>query len=113
MQIVEKHWYIDQPAGQSYAYKPMNLVFLFVLAFIEVICFAKNVSTVDDVDIRNYSELNKRCNGNSCCEASAKRLEKSNGFLIRPNQPFECPEGFQANGLKCLDSYRWCEPKSK
>ena len=76
-------------------------------------CFASDVAPVDDVDIRDYKELFKRCNGKACCESSVKSVKKSKGFLLRKNQPFECPEGFQADALKCIDSYRFCAPKNK
>lgn len=66
--------------------------------------------SIEGVDIRDYKELLKRCNGNGCCKSSAKKLEKSKGYVLTKDQSFSCANGYRPNGLKCPDSYRWCEP---
>ncbi|NUM58457.1 MAG: hypothetical protein HUU56_07485 [Bdellovibrionaceae bacterium] len=91
----------------------MQFIFLPAILLFSVSCFSQAPSSFKDVQIRDYKELFKRCNGDSCCESSAKRLEKSGGYVLQEGQPFKCPADYSPDGLKCLNSYRWCSPKKK
>jgi hypothetical protein len=85
--------------------------FALLLFFVSINSLAVKVpSGTDDVIERDYEELLRRCAGASCCEASARRVEKAQGFVIK-SKTFSCPEGFTPNALKCVGSYKWCEPK--
>jgi hypothetical protein len=43
----------------------------------------------------------------SCCMASVNNMVNGN-YKLSPDNG--CPEGFQGNMLKCIDSFKWCEP---
>jgi hypothetical protein len=57
-----------------------------------------------------YKELFRQCNGNKCCEASARAIEKAKGFALKTKDE-KCPEGFQKQTQLCIQSYVWCESK--
>ena len=66
----------------------------------------KEISNYSDY----YKELAEECNLKSspgCCIASVRRMESGN-YKLLPGDG--CPEGYQINTLKCIDSYKWCEP---
>ena len=57
-----------------------------------------------------YKELTKECpqkGGYGCCIASVRQMENGNHKLSENNT---CEDGFRLNMLKCIDSYKWCEP---
>ncbi len=86
----------------------------FLLHFLLFSCtagVAKNPSPIDDVDVRDYPELIKRCNENSCCVSSAKHIQQNKGFVLKEDAT--CPENYQRDMLKCISSYKWCEPVKK
>ncbi len=54
-----------------------------------------------------YKELLKKCRS-SCCKGSVRIMAR--GKYLRA-EAGGCPKGYKLNMLKCIDSYRWCEPK--
>lgn len=57
-----------------------------------------------------YDELVNECKnkeGESCCLASAEAM-KINGYTLVPREG--CPSGYRSNMMRCVDSYRWCQP---
>jgi hypothetical protein len=53
-----------------------------------------------------YQDLAKNCK-TSCCMISVDVMA-GNNYKLMPEGG--CPEGFQGNGLECIDSYSWCQP---
>ena len=57
-----------------------------------------------------YENLAKQCLQKSsyeCCISSVKNMEQGN-YKLKPETG--CPEGYNKNGLKCIDAFTWCEP---
>lgn len=54
-----------------------------------------------------YQQLADQCKGSSCCESSVRSMEQGS-YLLAPTDG--CPPGTDSNMLKCVDSYKWCEP---
>jgi len=57
-----------------------------------------------------YKQLVEECKskGNQgCCMASVQTMMSGNYKLL---PEVGCPDGYQANKLRCIDSYKWCEP---
>lgn len=71
-------------------------------------CFSGEPEPIANVGVRDYEVLLKRCNGNSCCEASARKIKQIKGFALKNNT--SCPKGYRRNLMKCRSSYSWCEP---
>lgn len=57
-----------------------------------------------------YDELSQKCSGDNCCLNSVKRME-SKKAIVSSNG--ECPDGYKADMLRCISSYKWCEPLKK
>jgi len=58
-----------------------------------------------------YLGLAEKCrekHGGPCCIESVNFMEK-NGYKLA-DETGKCPEGFNANGLLCVDTLTWCEP---
>lgn len=89
----------------------MNYFFAIIILFFVSACYGGDPKSISDVDSRDYSELFDRCNGDGCCEASAKDIKQTKGFVLKDG--YDCPAGYQRNGMKCVTSYRWCEPNLK
>ena len=89
----------------------MNYFFAIMILFFVSASYGGDPKPISDVDVRDYSELFKRCNGDGCCEASAKRIKQTKGFVLKDG--VVCPNGYQWNHLRCITSYRWCEPLEK
>ncbi|MBI4341826.1 MAG: hypothetical protein HY599_00490 [Candidatus Omnitrophica bacterium] len=57
-----------------------------------------------------YDTLAKECQtrqSQGCCLASVETMRASHSTLL----PLEgCPAGYQPNGMRCIDSYHWCQP---
>lgn len=49
----------------------------------------------------------KRKQDEGCCLASIEVM-KSGNYMFAPQGG--CPPGYQQNMMKCVDSYRWCQP---
>ena len=57
-----------------------------------------------------YQKLASQClqkGSYSCCISSVKNMRQGN-YRIEPESG--CPEGFNRNMLKCIDTFIWCEP---
>jgi hypothetical protein len=55
-----------------------------------------------------YKQLAEKCSSRGCCLSSVRYMVKGN-FKLSPESG--CPDDMQGNMLKCIDSYKWCEPK--
>ncbi len=55
-----------------------------------------------------YQDLAKQCKGKKDCCMKSLEIMAENDYKLIPEGG--CPEGFQGNGLECIDSYGWCEP---
>ncbi len=57
-----------------------------------------------------YRQLAEDCKSKGfpgCCMSSVQYMQSGN-FELSPE--IGCHGGFQGNMLKCIDSYKWCEP---
>jgi hypothetical protein len=73
-----------------------------------LIVFAANLTLGAAADTEDYyDKLASGCKNNGCCLASVKAMRKGN-YTIAPQEG--CPPGHQRNMMRCIDSYRWCEP---
>jgi len=63
----------------------------------------------------DYDALAQECKQKdsvSCCMASI-RVMKENNYIPASkdaSENYNCPEGFNKNMMKCIDTFRWCEP---
>lgn len=60
-----------------------------------------------------YDKLANECRGKqskNCCLASVRAMKAGNYTLAPQNN---CPADYQLNMLKCIDSFRWCQPVEK
>jgi len=60
-----------------------------------------------------YHELAKQCEQKSsfgCCIASVRAMENGNYRLSENNI---CDDSFTPNVMRCIDSFKWCEPVKK
>lgn len=60
-----------------------------------------------------YHELAQQCEQKGsfgCCIASVRAMESGNYKLSENNI---CAEGFAPNMLRCIDTFKWCEPIKK
>ena len=59
-----------------------------------------------------YGKLTNECKtkeSESCCLASVEAMKAGN-YTLAPQEG--CPAGYQPNMMRCVDSYRWCQPMS-
>lgn len=57
-----------------------------------------------------YRNLAKECESRasySCCISSVNYMADGN-YTLEPETG--CPEGYQRNMLRCIDTFKWCEP---
>lgn len=57
-----------------------------------------------------YKNLTKECESKgsyNCCMSSVNNMADGNYKLASETG---CPEEYQPNMLKCIDSFKWCEP---
>ena len=57
-----------------------------------------------------YKTLAKECESKQsygCCMSSVNDMAYGN-YQLAPETG--CPEGFQGNALRCIDTFKWCEP---
>lgn len=69
----------------------------------------QNTATADGTQ-NYYDKLAGDCKSKqseSCCLASAEAM-KQGGYTLAPQDG--CPAGYQPNMMRCIDSYRWCQP---
>ena len=60
-----------------------------------------------------YQQLARECQKRgspNCCMASVGAMVKGN-YQLTPASG--CPDGYVGNMMRCIDSYRWCEPTGK
>ena len=60
-----------------------------------------------------YDKLANECKSKqseSCCLASVEAM-KQGGYTLAPAEG--CPAGYQPNMMRCIDSFRWCQPEEK
>ena len=60
----------------------------------------------------NYDTLAQACHTRQspeCCLASVEAMRASQYTLV-PREG--CPSGYQPNGMRCPDSYHWCQPET-
>lgn len=65
---------------------------------------------VKNRDLQYYFHLSKECRrkqSTSCCMASVRAMMRKRYKLV-PEEG--CAEGFAPNMMRCIDSYRWCQP---
>lgn len=60
-----------------------------------------------------YEKLTQQCErfgfgAGGCCRDSADRMRDGN-FLLEPKEG--CLQGFKREMLKCIETYKWCEPE--
>lgn len=59
-----------------------------------------------------YDRLANDCKSREdegCCRASLGAM-RYGGYLLMP--PEGCPAGYKSDRMRCMDSYRWCEPEN-
>lgn len=59
-----------------------------------------------------YENFKEKCNGSSCCLSSVDNAEQaaSQVYEEKSLNDVTCPEGFNPDMNKCVDSYIWCSP---
>jgi hypothetical protein len=74
----------------------------------------QNVQNSNTSESQNYYEkLANECKSKqseSCCLASVEAM-KQGGYTLAPAEG--CPAGYQPNMMRCIDSFRWCQPVEK
>jgi hypothetical protein len=59
-------------------------------------------------EFKYYNDLSSQCEGDECCLASVNSMFKGGYKLATDGQ---CPEGYDISMLRCITSYKWCEPQ--
>ena len=103
----------------------ITVVIILAIASLGVYVFVMqkgNTSLNDTQNIQNsntgdtqtyYEKLANECKSKqseSCCLASVEAM-KQGGYTLVPAGG--CPAGYQPNMMKCIDSFRWCQPEEK
>lgn len=74
----------------------------------------QNIQNTTTGDVENYyDKLASDCKSKqseSCCLASVEAMKQGDYTLV-PQEG--CPAGYQPNMMRCIDSYRWCQPAEK
>ncbi|MEK6984620.1 MAG: hypothetical protein AABX33_08655 [Nanoarchaeota archaeon] len=86
-------------------------IWLVLLVIIFVFGCAQINELSDSQDY--YEELADGCinkESESCCFASVEAMKAGN-YMVVPQEG--CPVGYQANSMRCIDSYRWCQSTKK
>ncbi len=90
-----------------------TLIFLIIIIFISsliiVFLFYSNKDKTDIEVLDYYGELTKKCEQKQsydCCISSVEIIAEKNYKLVSETG---CPEGYQINSLRCVDSFQWCE----
>jgi hypothetical protein len=85
---------------------------ILVVLFLFVMVTVGHAQKENELKIADYKALAKACNKSSCCLASVRAMEEGN-YLLDEGKTFKettCPGGYKPSMMKCIDSYRWCEP---
>ena len=88
-----------------------TFIFLATIILIILIVFLYfyNKDKVNIESLDYYKYLAKECEQKEnydCCISSVKIMAEGNHKLV---PEAGCPEGYQINTLKCIDSFQWCE----
>jgi hypothetical protein len=70
-------------------------------------------NTITDNTQNYYDNLASECKSKqseSCCLASVEAMKAGN---YTPAAQEGCPDGYQSNMMRCIDSFRWCQPVEK
>lgn len=90
----------------------ISAIIVFIIVVIVAGSVYKNIKIKSEISKlpSYYQNLIKECENResySCCKTSVDRMSEGN-FKTAPETG--CAEGYQGNMLKCIDSYKWCEP---
>lgn len=55
-----------------------------------------------------YDQLERECEGSSCCISSVRTMRMLDAVLATNRET--CPQGYERDMLRCIDSYVWCVP---
>jgi hypothetical protein len=56
----------------------------------------------------DYERLLEQCDPSTgCCKASVNHMRSIHAI---PKTTEQCPSGYTPNTLRCINSYKWCEP---
>jgi hypothetical protein len=100
---------------QNKIYSKIGLIFILIFAVLFLgsifYLFNKlNKTKTKDVVKTYYELLKDGCDNESCCLSAVKYMEDG-GFTEAKDG--NCPDGFNSNMLRCISSYKWCEPGNK
>jgi len=98
-----------------------KVLIIIVIFFGAIILFGVGYDLFKDWSLKKeinsypdyYKQLAEKCESNSgnigpgCCISSVRDMVIGN-YKLEPENG--CPEGYQRNMLKCIGSYKWCEP---
>lgn len=88
------------------------IIAFFVVLFIANFIYPPIKQKIDIAKLPNdyYKNLAQKCKTTGsygCCLASINDMA-AKGYELEPKDG--CPKGYQRNMLKCVDSFKWCEP---
>lgn len=65
-----------------------------------------------DVDYQALAESCKQRGSVNCCMSSLRTMRENNYFPASEDDSgnYSCPEGFNRNLIRCIDSFIWCQP---
>jgi len=96
--------------------KKIAIIIIVIVSIVILILLGSNFYSTykHDKEISNlpdyYQQLALECESKgsySCCMASVNNMANGN-YKLSPDSG--CSDGFQRNMLKCIDSFKWCEP---
>lgn len=95
-----------------------KVLIVIAIIFGAIILFGFGYDFYKDWSLKNeinsypdyYKQLAEDCKSKGsqgCCMASVQNMMSGN-YKLSPDSG--CPDDYQGNMLKCIDSYKWCEP---
>lgn len=95
-----------------------KVLIIIIIIFGTIILFGFGYDFYKDWLLKNeisnyqgyYKQLAENCKSKGsqgCCMSSVRNMLNGN-FKLSPESG--CPKGYHGNMLKCVDSYKWCEP---
>jgi hypothetical protein len=98
---------------QNKVYSKIGLIFILIFAVLFLgsifYLFNKLNKTKTKDSVKTYYEILKEgCDNEGCCLSSVKFMEEGNFTEAKDGS---CPDGFKSNMLRCISSYKWCEPE--